>query len=301
MTTKKQYAALGCYFGHWPNYFQFWLTSCKYNTGIDFFLVTDIETEGYCIPQNVFIIKMTFCELVSKIENIIKLPKGGRICCDRPYKICEFRTAYGHLFCDLFEGYDYWGFYDIDTIWGDILHFIPDNIDNHWLKIFPCGHLSFVRNIEPYTEVYKIIGKYGIVDWETAFSISKYHFLDEHGGLHPFFKSHKFAQYYYRKPDFDNIYPPKKRKWRNFRSINYPNKSHFLCFSYEEGHLYRQYLNGLKVQKEEISYLHISRRSMEIKTDVNKQRFVIYPNCFDSWKDFSLFSLIWNGKPRYFL
>lgn len=238
---KKQYATLTCYYGHWPNYFQFWLTSCKYNTGIDFFLVTDIDIEDYYVPQNVIIIRMTFNELVSKIKNTIKLPKGKDM-------------------------------------------------------IFPCGHLSFVRNIEPFTEVYKIIGEYGVVDWETAFSISEYHFLDEHGGLHPFFKSKDLAPFYYRKPDFDNIYPPHKRKWSNFKSINFPEKSHFLCFTYEEGHLYRNYLKGLKVQKEEISYLHISRREMEIKAGTNKQRFVIFPNCFDNWQDFSVFSLIWHGK-----
>lgn len=295
MDPKKQYAALCCYFGEWPNYFQFWLTSCSYNSSVDFFLVTDISTDGYNVPENVVIVNMTFENLVRRIKETILLTDGKSISCDRPYKLCDFKVAYGHLFRDLFEDYEYWGFYDIDTVWGDIISFIPDNHDNHWLKVFPCGHISFVRNKEPYIEVYRMIEGEGTKNWQTVFSTPENHYFDEHGGLHTFFKSPSKIDYYYRKPDFDNIYPPTKRRWRNFKSINFPECSHYLCYTFEEGHLYRNYLKGLKVHKEEISYLHISKRSMDVKADLDSQRFSIYPNCFDEWREFSAFSLFRYG------
>ena len=214
MPSNKQYAAVGCYYGKWPNYFQFWLTSCSYNPTIDFFLVTDINTEGYSIPPNVHIVRMEFCALVKKIRSAITLPNGKAISCVRPYKLCDFRVAYGHIFRNIFEGYDYWGFYDIDTIWGNLQAFIPSNTDCHWLKIFPCGHLSFVRNQEPYIDVYKYIKVEGNPTWDTVFSTSKNYYFDEQGGLSPHFKSASLMPYYYCKPDFDNICPPQKRKWR---------------------------------------------------------------------------------------
>lgn len=78
---KKKYAALCCYFGQWPNYFQFWLTSCSYNQGIDFFLVTDIEVKGYKIPDNVIVVNKTFlrCKqlIINKIQPILN--RGGNI------------------------------------------------------------------------------------------------------------------------------------------------------------------------------------------------------------------------------
>lgn len=219
---------------------------------------------------------------------------------ERPYKLCDFKTAYGYIFNDLFEGYDYWGYYDIDTIWGNILKFIPDNADNHWIKIFPCGHLSFVRNIMPYTEAFRLINGKGKVTWEKAFTTPESHFLDEHGGFAPLFKSQDLIGYYYRKPDFDNICPPKYAKYPNFQSINYPEKSHFLVISYDKGHIYRNYLKGIRVIKEEISYLHISQRKMDVRVSHDSDKFIIYPNCFSEDRKLTFIELLLLGSPSFF-
>lgn len=290
----KKYAALCCYFGKWPNYFQFWLTSCAYNPDIDFFFVTDIDTKQYTIPNNVKFIKKSFDELKlliqQKFNNLTH--KGGGVFLDRPYKLCDFKTAYGYIFEDIFKHYEYWGYFDIDTIWGDILSFIPNNESNKWLKIFPCGHLSFIRNTEPYNKAFELVNGKGLVTWEEAFTTPQSHYFDEHGGFSPLFKSDELINFYYRKVDFDNICPPQYTKWRNFQSINFPEKSHFLVYKYKEGHLYRNYLKGFKVIEEEISYLHISQRSMQIDLDLQSKSFCIIPNKFENIKSFSPISII---------
>lgn len=276
----NKYAALCCYFGQWPNHFQVWLDSCGFNTNIDFFVVSDIPTTTFNIPSNVHIVAKSF----SDIQNLIQTKfTDVPISLDRPYKLCDFKPAYGYVFEDLFHGYDYWGYCDLDTIWGDILKFIPENNDSHLIKIFPCGHLSFIRNVHPYNKIYELVNSIKgtpcrnnmtgrkVVTWQECFSSSENFYYDEEGGLEPWLVANtEIADISYSNVDFDNILPP----WRfdHFISINFPDKSNNLVYSFEDGHLYRHYLIGCEHKTEEISYLHLSKRHIEvilkIKTDL---------------------------------
>lgn len=305
---KPRYAALCCYFGKWPNYFQFWLSSCRYNQGIDFFLVSDISVDGYDVPTNVHIIKKNFEDVRSLINS--KFPEI-EISLERPYKLCDFKVAYGYIFSDLFEGYDYWGYFDIDTIWGNILKFIPQNDDSHLIKIFPCGHLCFIRNVQPYKEIFRLVdqvvgtqcmnnmaGK-EVVSWKQCFSSSSSYYYDEEGGLEPLFSARKdLLEHSYQEVDFDNILPP----WRfdHFLSINFPEKSHNLVYSFLEGHLYRHYLQQGKACVEEISYIHVSKRKFSISA-VEASAFVVYPNRFASYKAWTVLGLRCRGRNRYLI
>lgn len=300
----KQYAALCCYFGQWPNYFQFWLKSCSYNTAIDFFLVSDISVEGYEVPVNVHIVKKSFAEVQDLVKS--KFPEIT-VSVDRPYKLCDYKTAYGSIFSDLFAGYAYWGFFDIDTIWGNILEFIPENRDCHLVKILPCGHLSFVRNIAPYNKIFQLVNTVSgtpcrnnmqgkcVSTWQQCFSSPDSHYYDEEGGLEPYLSQHPNIPTF-SSVIFDNILPP----WRfdHFLSINFPEKSHFLVYSYSEGMLCRHFLQGLSVQTEEIGYLHVSKRRFSVGTTDTNQ-FVIFPNCFSAYRTWSLCDLLLHGRPRY--
>lgn len=302
---KKQYAGVCCYFGQWPSYFQFWLNSCAYNSKIDFYLVSDIAADSYVFPENVILISKTFTGLQELVKS--KFPDLN-VSLDRPYKLCDFKTAYGYLFEDIFEGYDYWGFFDIDTIWGNIVKFIPENLDSHLIKIFPCGHLSFIRNISPWNKIYELVNQVAgtpcrnnmsgkaVATWQECFSSSESFYYDEEGGLEPLMSVLIVTQY--GGVDFDNILPP----WRfdHFYSINFPEKSHFLVYSFEEGTLCRHYLEGLKVKREEISYLHISKRNLS-PTFRNANKFVIYPKSIAIYKKWTLASMVLLGHKRYLM
>lgn len=299
----KQYAAACCYFGQWPNYFGFWLRSCSYNQQIDFFLVSDISVEGYDVPENVHIVKMSFPEVQRLVQ--AKFPEI-RVNVDRPYKLCDFKTAYGHIFDNLFEGYDYWGFYDIDTIWGNIVKFIPENRDSHIVKVFPCGHLSFIRNIAPYNKIYELVDEVSgtpcrnnmegkkVAKWQDCFSSPDSHYYDEEGGLEPYISKHPEIVAYHQVV-FDNILPP----WRfdHFMCINFPEKSCNLVYSFDNGTLYRHYREGLTCRQEEIGYLHVSKRKFRIETPVSS-RFCIYPSRFVEWREWNLMGLLVHGRQR---
>lgn len=301
----KQYAALCCYFGKWPSQFGHWLKSCSYNDGIDFFLVSDIPVEGYYVPANVHVVNMSFAQVVELIRQKF-LPL--KVSVDRPYKLCDFKTAYGYIFDNLFEGYDYWGFFDIDTIWGDIVKFIPENQDSHLVKIFPCGHLSFIRNLAPWNKIYELVNEVAgttcrnnmegkkVAKWEDCFSSPESHYYDEEGGLEPMIAARpELTQKCYSNVDFDNVLPP----WRfdHFYCINFPEKSSHLVYSFEEGHLYRHYLKGLTIVKEEVSYMHASKRHIEVCIS-DSSRFVIYPSRIARWREWTLMGLLVHGRPR---
>ncbi|MDO4497403.1 MAG: hypothetical protein Q4B58_06210 [Bacteroidales bacterium] len=302
-SSNTQYSALCCYFGQWPSYFQLWLNSCRYNQAITFFLVTDISTEGYDVPENVHVVMMSFEEVRTLVQQ--KFPEL-KVSVDRPYKLCDFKTAYGHIFSHLFEGYAYWGFYDIDTIWGDICKFIPENADNQWVRIFPCGHLSFIRNEAPWHHIYELVNEVAgtpcrnnmegkqVATWQECFSSPMSHYYDEEGGLEPLLSHLGVAQY--GAVDFDNIMPP----WRfnHFLCINFPEKSNHLVYSFEQGHLYRHYLHEKQIVREEISYLHISKRQMQVCT-YDRERFIIYPNRFAAWKPWTLCRIRLHGRKRF--
>lgn len=306
-----KYAALCCYFGQWPTHFLFWLKSCSYNPGIHFFLVSDILVAGYEIPGNVHIIRESFAEVQARIAAKFQ---EIQVSVDRPYKLCDFKTAYGYIFEDLFAGYDYWGFFDIDTIWGNILKFVPENEDGHLLKIFPCGHLCFIRNQAPWNKVYELVndvvgtpcrnnmeGKQ-VVTWQECFSSPESHYYDEEGGIEPMLEAlekqpstlnpHPST---YTGVDFDNVLPP----WRfdHFLSINFPGKSHHLVYSFDKGRLCRHYLQGCRICREEISYLHASKRRFRIAA-TDTTRFVIYPSKVAAFREWTLPGLLLHGRKR---
>ena len=315
---KPRFAALCCYYGQWPGYFAVWLKSCSYLPDIDFILVSDIPTAGYDVPANVHMVPMSFAEVRSRVVH--KFPEIT-VSLDRPYKLCDFKVAYGYVFDDLFCGYDYWGFYDIDTIWGDVFCGLKrqggraEAFGEGLVKIFPCGHLSFIRNKAPWNKIFELVNDVAgtpcrnnmqgrsVVTWQECFSSPDSHYYDEEGGLEPMLEWRRQQEpqqiEIYDKVDFDNILPA----WRfdHFRSINFPEKSHCLVYSFASGHIYRHYLKGLSVQKEEVSYVHLSRRRLHVALPLQNMpdRFILYPNTIAAFCDWTLLRVLWLGRPRY--
>lgn len=98
---------------------------------------------------------MSFDELKKHIEEKLelKLPNIA------PYKLCDFRPAYGVLFEELVKNYDFWGYGDIDLIYGELDKFITDDLlKNNDLLAFKKGHMhgpfSLYRNNEEVNLLY---------------------------------------------------------------------------------------------------------------------------------------------------
>lgn len=112
------------YIGNWPWYFPYFLHSCRYNSSVDFYIYTDnfIESDG--IPKNVKIISYTLEQFNAGATKALKF----KINVQCGYKLCDFKPAYGHIFSEEIQKYDFWGYCDIDVIWGNIRSFMTDQL-----------------------------------------------------------------------------------------------------------------------------------------------------------------------------
>lgn len=115
-----------CWYGPYPWYMPYFIHSCTYNPSIDFIIITANKEEIPNKPENVIIIYKT----IEEIKAIASQKLGFAVNIDCPYKLCDFKPAYGFLFPEIVKGYDFWGHGDIDVIYGNIRDFMTDEILN---------------------------------------------------------------------------------------------------------------------------------------------------------------------------
>lgn len=147
----KRIAYIVPYFGSLPGRnFQLWLDSCANNPTIDWLIFTDDQTK-YKYPANVKVHHISFDEMHCKIQSLYDF----RISLLRPYRLCDFKVAYGDIFKDYLVDYDYWGYCDIDLVWGNIRHFITEEVLEENEKIGWLGHSALYRNTEAMRNLYR--------------------------------------------------------------------------------------------------------------------------------------------------
>lgn len=147
MIKYKSIAILICYFGKFPWYFNYFLLSCKYNPSINFFIIADDRSFQAPLPENVKIIFKT----IDEVSAIASEKLGFAINIKHAYKLCDFKPTYGLLFSDLIAGYDFWGYGDIDVIFGNIRTFItPELLENYEIisvrHDFLTGYFQLLKN-----------------------------------------------------------------------------------------------------------------------------------------------------------
>ena len=71
---------------------------------------------------------------------------GFDVCIPSPYKLCDFKPAYGFLFEDYIQDYEYWGHCDCDLVFGDLETLLTPILKEGYDKIFAAGHLTLYRN-----------------------------------------------------------------------------------------------------------------------------------------------------------
>jgi hypothetical protein len=109
---------------------------------------TDCGSLENC-PPNVRLSAVSYtdyCELIGRALNINFLPV-------KPYKLCDIRPALGLIHEDQLKGYDFWGYGDIDLVYGDLrAYFTAERLarynlfSTHARRV--SGHLCLLRNNE---------------------------------------------------------------------------------------------------------------------------------------------------------
>jgi len=249
-------AIIVCWFGKLPDYFKFWEYSCKYNSEIDFFLITDnkVKTE----IKNIKVINMSLKDIENKLKYIFEMNIEPL----KPYKMCDLRPIYGIIFNEYLEKYDFWGNCDIDLIWGKISDFIDDEILEKYEKILECGHLTLYRNNKKMNNLFKENG--GIYDYRDVILHKENYAFDEKTGIARIAKKNKIKTFCNVKyADIDVRYS----RYRLCSDNNYDEQ----VFYWEDGEIIRAYIENNKVRTDKFCYLHFQKKHPIIKVELNEK------------------------------
>lgn len=163
------------YFGELPWYFSYFLQSCRFNPDVHFLIVTDDCSHDSKAPRNVFLIHQTFEDLKKMIADKLKMS----VAIPNPYKLCDFKPAYGLIFSDYITSYDFWGMGDIDVIYGNIRDFMTEEIlgSNDIITVrhdFLVGYFTLFRNCKKMNELFR-----SSRDYQKVFSTEEHYCFDE--------------------------------------------------------------------------------------------------------------------------
>ena len=250
------------YFGEFPSYFQLFLNSCGKNQKIKWLLITDND-KPYNYPDNVSLISMSFSELKAYIQKKFEFP----ISLERPYKLCDYRPAYGFIFQDLVREYDYWGHCDVDVIFGDLEGVLEKRLDDYD-KLFEFGHFTLYKNTDKINRQFMSLYN-GECLYKKVYSVDTSCIFDElysnsinnifiQNGL-KILKENISADIYTKSSDFLLTYYNEKNKGYRVE------KCRNAVFTYEEGRIFQYKKKRKEIVKQEFAYIHLQKRKMQVK------------------------------------
>lgn len=246
---------ISCYFGKWPEHFPEFLRSVALNPTVDFVFVTDCDIDE--LPPNARLHKCSLDELRDRFQNMYDFP----IILDRPYKLCDYKPIWGLAFPEYIKDYDFWGYCDIDLIFGNIRAFLTDEILDQYDKIYKLGHLTYYRNTSENNQRYKLDGG---VHYRDAFTTKEITAFDEIAGMQNIYDKHGFSTY--KSRDYADITYMKVHLTLSYFqipeelvSVNNFDKQ---VFYWENGRVFRAYLHNDRINVQEFIYIHFPKRKM---------------------------------------
>lgn len=254
------------HFGTLPPQYKMWRASALYNTDIDFLFFTDCEVEP---AKNIIVHKMSFVDFKQMVQSKF----GFRIVLDRPYKICDYRPAFAYILSEYVKGYDFWGWGDLDVVYGDIRHFVTDEVLSKYKMISGFGHFTLYNN-DDYTNTFFMKEVDGYVDYKNAFTQQASAYYDEYKykgfgdkwlGCHP-------NECWVEWP-FDNVSRPKEAY--HFNSLNRGWQQ--VVFEHIDNKLYMLRFNNGKMEKKESLYAHFQHRGFMKDKVTDYSHFLVTP------------------------
>ena len=142
------------FYGHVPPYMSAFLhTAARQKDFVDFCIISDagflkeVQSLGVESANIKYVEKDwdSLCELIVGKG----LPKPFY-----PYKLCDYKCTYGHVFEELAAGYEYWGYCDVDVLVGDIKSFLERANFRQYLRIGEYGHFTIYKNTDEMRRYY---------------------------------------------------------------------------------------------------------------------------------------------------
>lgn len=260
------------YFGNLPSMFPFFLQSCCFNNHIDFLIFTNPSNkESLCLSNdNIRLFYIEWSDFVKKIQSKFDFP----ISLNSPYKLCDYKPAYGYLFQEYLSVYDYWGHCDCDLIWGD-LSVLNNYIEKGYDRIGEYGHLILYKNTDEVNSWFKTLTAAGVPSYKEIYSSDINFSFDEFAGMNILVQANHKNTFSNRM--FDDIIFYKKNFWSRREFDGNDTKWDSVFFKYEEGKLYRYVWRNGGWKYDESLYVHFQKRKLTIET-TETSLFIIIPN-----------------------
>ena len=278
---KYKYIIFSPYFGKLPAMFDLWAQSCSYNKQFLFIVFTDDVYNGI-LPENVQIKQMKFAELQSLVQSKFDFP----IALDSPYKLCDYKPAFGYIFQDYLQGCAYWGHCDMDLIFGNINKFLPSE---DYDKISNMGHFCLYKNTPEILKAF-MLSSGAEVTYKNVFS-SNVHFgfdEDDKFGINVILKKQNLSVYL-----FDNYVADVSCLNRNFYLSRYKKPGFQLeygarVFDIKDGKVYGAMATTEGIKKQEYAYVHIQKRLLARLFHGTPKNYLITPRAFEPWQEMTV-------------
>lgn len=275
------------YFGVLPVQYKMWRESALRNPSVDFMFFTDADVEP---ANNIILHKMQFTDFQQLAQNAFDFP----IVLDRPYKLCEYKQAYGYILQDYIKDYDFWGYGDLDLVYGDIRTFLTDDVLKYKF-LLGWGHLTFLHNDDD-TNIYFMKQESGYQNYKDAFRTSEITFFDEYGynGCSDKWRDCRPDDCWLEWP-FDNASKPKEAYHFNSMTRGWNQ----VIFEHIDNKLYMVRFNNGKIEKKESLYAHFQHRGFMKDRVTDYDHFLVTPRAIiDYPKHFVNLRLHWLCRKR---
>lgn len=271
----NRFAFIIPYFGKLPHWFQFWLNSCGNNPHIDWLLFTD-DHYPFRYPKNVLVHYCSF-------EDIRQLAQENfdfEITLHKPYKLCAYKPAYGEIFSEFLSDYDFWGYCDIDLIWGNLEKWLCRKEVFDYDRISHWGHCSLYKNSRENNAIYKIKVE-GVNYYKDIYTNASINGFDEECGMNVITRAIGIKEYII---PFIDVKPSllSYGLTPTFTSDPFlPYVVGQMCFSVNRAELTMfTMVEDDKLFTKDFAYVHLQRRQMRIEVNDSVDQFLIVPNKF---------------------
>ncbi|MFT8384157.1 MAG: DUF6625 family protein [Lacticaseibacillus paracasei] len=257
-----------------PENFPVLLNSLQNNSKVKFVILTDINFSAIDNISNVQFVKTSLPALNHKIDLML----GYQARLVNPYKLVDFKPTYGVLFNEYIKDSEWWGYFDMDVVFGNISNFLTDDLLNSYDRVFTHGHLTLYRNNELVNNLWNY--DYHLPEVPSFHTVATHKAIfafDEWGGGKNKGRGLSYALDQVpliRQFDDTSLFADLTPNHFNFKATNGIN---ITKFEYYRGNLYG--FDQLQ-NKHPFLYVHFQKRTMTNRvSDYNKPIYII-PNMF---------------------
>lgn len=267
------------YFGKLPYYFDLWKKTAGNKKKFDFIIYTD-DLNVNSEYNNIKIEYSSFADFVLKVQS--KFDFDINIHSAR--KLCDLKPMYGYIFENEIESYDYWGYCDIDLIFGDIDLLVP--LEDEYDKLYAHGHMTLFKNdyrinrifmtvVNGYKNYVDVLKNENNVVFDEVSNDININLISNYLNLKIYidYRIADINPYFYNFQITSYDYSISLKKDRVVSIAKHQKRIGL----YEDGCLYLYSIIDGKLEREAIRYLHFQKRDLKI-LDINDTRLLIIPN-----------------------